>query len=122
MRSKEYRCLEFVVGWKDGDCTTEPIHNLIDFDTQEVTEQLIPILRQYMEVVKRYPSTQRKCWLCDRKCNKGGNVCYVCAGHAPWLVPYLGAWIPVKKLPREPARAWTAQEAMAWYNNPRSRH
>jgi len=94
MRSKSSKCLEFVVGWADGDCTTEPISNLIDFETEEVTEQLIPVLRQYLEVVKRYPSTMRKCWLCDCKCGKGASLCrtHAAATKTAWLIPFLTAW------------------------------
>ena len=78
MRSQEHKCLEFVVKWQDGDVTTEPIYHLIDVDTEEVNEKLIPILAQYLEVVRVYPCTPRKCWFCNTKCCKGKSLC---SGH-----------------------------------------
>jgi hypothetical protein len=91
MRSEEHKCLEFGVSWEDGDFTTEPIHNLIDLELETVTEQLIPILRQYLEVVKHYPGTRRKCWLCDCKCSKGESLCWhhCQADKALWLPAFL---------------------------------
>ena len=52
-RNQETGCLEFNVVWEDGSFTVEPIWNLVDFGTQEVTEKVARHLEWYAAAAKK---------------------------------------------------------------------
>jgi hypothetical protein len=85
-RSKETGCLEFNVVWEDGSFTVEPIWNLVDFNTQEVTEKVAGHLERYAAVTKRYPKVRRACWFCQKLCAHGDNFCREHVKKCNWLV------------------------------------
>ena len=87
-------CLQFNIFWKDsdapvwkgwGESTIEPIWNVIDIENKEITEQLIPILKNYYIRTQKYPRTRRCCWFCREFTETGSCLCGYCENDFAWV-------------------------------------
>lgn len=67
--------LAFDIIWSDQTETREPIQNLINKQTQELNDFIIPIIDDYKNTARNYPNRNRSCIMCVHKAQRGLIMC-----------------------------------------------
>lgn len=67
--------LAFDIVWSDETETREPIQNLINKETQELNDFIIPIIDDYKNTARNYPNRNRCCIMCVHKAQRGIIMC-----------------------------------------------
>ena len=76
------------VKWEDTSMTIEPVCNMIDFETKEITEKMIPVLYNWDLASKTLRHTC-KCAFCNEPSDVKNFMCSSCDTKASWLKPFI---------------------------------